>query len=194
MKTNRPMSKPRSRRRESAHTARNGADSRPRLPRQTRASSHLHAVLLCALATLRALLLLSTLIPPLSTCLAQGFSIDWHAIDGGGGASTGGVYAVTGTIGQPDAGGPMTNGPYSLTGGFWVLPTLVQTPGAPTLHITNAAPGWAMIWWTPPTPGFALQSTDSLAPTNWVNAPSGTNNPALVPATLPTRFYRLRKP
>ena len=122
------------------------------------------------------------------------YSIDWFKIAGGGGTSTGGVYSVSGTIGQHDAGGPMTNGPYSLVGGFWALPTLVQTPGAPTLHLTNAAPGFATIWWSPPTPGFTLQSTDSLSPPTWVNAPTGPTNPATVPATLPTRFYRLFKP
>lgn len=57
-----------------------------------------------------------------------------------------------------------------------------------------AAPGFATIWWIPATPDFTLQSTDSLSPTNWVSAPSGTNNPATVPATLPARFYRLFKP
>ena len=36
---------------------------------------------------------------------AQSYAIDWHTIDGGGGTSTGGVYAVSGTIGQHDAGG-----------------------------------------------------------------------------------------
>ena len=50
---------------------------------------------------------------------AQPFAIDWHTIDGGGGTSTGGVYSVSGTIGQPDAGGLMTNGQYSVTSGFW---------------------------------------------------------------------------
>jgi hypothetical protein len=125
---------------------------------------------------------------------AQSYAIESYKVAGGGGTSTGGVYSVSGTLGQPDAGGPMMNGQYSVTGGFWALPTLVQTPGAPTLHITNAAPGFAAIWWTPPTPGFTLQSTDSLSPTNWVNAPSGTNNPATVPATVPARFYRLTKP
>ena len=30
--------------------------------------------------------------------------ITWQTLDGGGGTSTGGVYAVSGTIGQPDAG------------------------------------------------------------------------------------------
>jgi len=145
-------------------------------------------------STLGLLLLLSTLISQPSISHAQNYSIDWFKIAGGGGKSTGGVYVVSGTIGQPDAGGPMTNGPYSLTGGFWALPTLVQTPGGPTLYITNAAPGFATIWWAPPTPGFTLQSTDSLSPTNWVNAPSGTNNPATIPATPPAWFYRLFKP
>jgi len=125
---------------------------------------------------------------------AQTYSIDWHTIDGGGGTSTGGVYSVSGTIGQPDAGGPMTNGQYAVTGGFWALPTAVQSSNAPTLLILPAAPGFATLSWTPATPGFTLQSTDSLSPTNWVNAPSSTNNPVTVPATLPTRFYRLFKP
>ena len=36
---------------------------------------------------------------------AQQYSIDWYKIAGGGGTSTGGTYAVSGTIGQHDAGG-----------------------------------------------------------------------------------------
>jgi len=48
---------------------------------------------------------------------AQNYAIDWWTIDGGGGTSTGGVYSVTGTIGQPDAGSTaMTGGAYSVTG------------------------------------------------------------------------------
>ena len=58
------------------------------------------------------------------TVLAQSFSIDWHTIDGGGGTSTGGVYSVSGTIGQPDAG-VANGGNYSLAGGFWGA---IQTP------------------------------------------------------------------
>ena len=129
----------------------------------------------------------------LISALAQ-YSVDWFKIAGGGGTSTGGVFSVSGTIGQPDAGGVLTNGPYALTGGFWALPELVQTPDAPTLHVTNAAPGFATIWWTPSTPGLVLQSSDSLSPPNWGNAPSGTNNPTTVPATLPARFFRLFRP
>jgi hypothetical protein len=128
-----------------------------------------------------------------STAFAQ-YRIDWHTIDGGGGTSTGGVYSVSGTIGQPDAGGPLTNGQYSVTGGFWALPTAVQVTGAPTLTIVPAAPGQATISWAPATPGFVLQESLSLSPANWTNAPSGATNPITVPAGLPVKFYRLIKP
>jgi len=126
---------------------------------------------------------------------AAQYAITWSKIAGGGGLqSTGGVYALSGTIGQPDAGGPMTNGQYSITGGFWALPAVVQTPGTPTLTIVPATPGQAAISWTPGTPGFVLQETWSLAPANWTNSLSGATNPITVPAVLPTKFYRLLKP
>ena len=49
-------------------------------------------------------------------------AIDWHSIDGGGVMfSTGGGMTLGGTLGQADAGGPMTGGTLSLTGGFWVV-------------------------------------------------------------------------
>ena len=100
---------------------------------------------------------------------------------------------VTGTIGRPDARA-MTGGNYTLQGGFWALPTIVQTPGAPTLVIAPATPGFALISWTPNTPGFVLQETLTFSPTNWVNSPSGATNPITVPAALPSKFYRLHKP
>ena len=57
------------------------------------------------------------------------FEIDWHTINGGGVMfSTGGEFELSGTVGQPDAGGPMV-GPaesgFELTGGFW----FAQVPG-----------------------------------------------------------------
>jgi len=137
-------------------------------------------------------LLAGFLSPPV--LLAQPYSLDWFTIDGGGGTSTGGVYLVSGTIGQPDAGGPMTGGNYSLTGGFWTLPTAVQGTNAPTLTIVPATPGNATISWTPKTPGFVLQETLVLSPANWTNSPSGATNPVVVPATLPAKFYRVCKP
>ena len=46
------------------------------------------------------------------------YEISWYTIDGCGGRSTGGDYALVGTIGQPDAG-EMSSGDYKLSGGFW---------------------------------------------------------------------------
>ncbi len=119
------------------------------------------------------------------------YSINWYKVAGGGGTSTGGGYTLNGTIGQPDAGGPMTNGQYSVSGGFWVLPVAVQVSGAPTLSIVPGAPGQAVISWEPNTSGYVLQETWSLATPNWTNSLSGTANPTAVPATQPLKFYRL---
>jgi hypothetical protein len=122
---------------------------------------------------------------------AQPHSIDWNTIDGGRGTSTGGVYSVSGTTGQPATGATMPNGQYSVT---WALPTAIQVGGAPSLTIAPATPGTAAIWWTPNTPGFMLQGTWVLSPTNWTNSPSGSTNPIVVPTAVPAKFYRLFKP
>ena len=122
---------------------------------------------------------------------AQSYSIDWFKIAGGGGTSTNAQLSLSGTIGQPDAGPAMTNGQFSVTGGFWALPTAVQTPGAPTLTITPGASGFAVITWAPNSPGYVLQETLSLSPANWTNSVSGSNNPATIPAFAPKKFYRL---
>lgn len=47
------------------------------------------------------------------------FDLSWRTVDGGGGTSIGGAFAVSGTIGQPDAGPALTGGSYALSGGFW---------------------------------------------------------------------------
>lgn len=46
------------------------------------------------------------------------FSIPWWTADGGGGASQGGPYVLSGTAGQPDAGN-LSGGSYILKSGFW---------------------------------------------------------------------------
>jgi hypothetical protein len=97
---------------------------------------------------------------------AQSYSIDWYKIAGGGGTSTGGVYSVSGTIGQPDASGAMTGGNYSLTGGFWAL-FAVQTPGAPLLTITHSG-NQAVVSWPSSVTGWTLQTNLTLNGT-WGN-------------------------
>src|SRR6476661_1208260 len=83
-----------------------------------------------------------------ATARVQSYSIDWYKIAGGGGTSSNGTYVVSGTIGQPDAG-QMSGGNYSLTGGFWSLISLVQTPGAPILNISYSG-GNAIVSWQLP--------------------------------------------
>ena len=123
---------------------------------------------------------------------AQPFAIDWFTIDGGGGVSSGGAFTLSGTIGQWDAGPTMLGGNFALTGGFWAMPIAVPNPEAPELTIIASGPGQATISWSPGGPGFVLQlSDDGYA---WSDAPSGAANPATVPATLPIKLYRLRRP
>ena len=140
-------------------------------------------------------LILYSLIP----AAAQTYSIDWHTIDGGGGTSTGGVYSVSGTIGQPDAGA-MSGGNYSLTGGFWSLPSVVQTAGAPLLNISMTTTNTALVHWPSPSIGFALQqNTNGIASGNWSDVTAGvldngTSKYLIVNPPNGNRFYRLFKP
>jgi len=128
------------------------------------------------------------------------YSIDSSTIDGGGGGtSTGGVYEVSGTIGQPDAGGSMTNGPYSLEGGFWSLYAL-QMPGAPLLSIFRTTTNTVVVAWPSPSPGWKLQqNTTSVSSLNWSKVTTGitddgTTRTFIVNPPTGNRFYQLKSP
>ena len=129
---------------------------------------------------------------------AQNYSVDWFTTDSGGGTSTGGVYSVTGTLGQPDAG-TMSGGNYSLTGGFWA-PYAVQTPGAPWLTITlNAQPSTVTVAWPVSDTSWQLQTTTNLVSTgsNWTPCPYTTNGANCIYIEAPptgNKFYRLHTP
>lgn len=130
---------------------------------------------------------------------AQNYSIDWHSIDGGGGTSTGGVYSVSGTIGQPDAGALMSGGNYTLQGGFWAIQA-VQTPGAPLLSIARTTTNTVAVFWPSPSTGWTLQqNTNSISSVNWSNAPgtildNGTTKTLIVNPPTGNRFFRLYNP
>ena len=126
------------------------------------------------------------------------FRIDWFTVDGGGGTSTGGVYSVSGTVGQPEAGGVITGGNYSLTGGFWSL-FAVQTPGAPTLRIFLTATNTAVVAWPSPSAGYTLQSNTNLGTTNWSAVSNaviviGGENQVIVSSPSGNRYFRLSHP
>jgi hypothetical protein len=129
---------------------------------------------------------------------AQSYTINWYKIAGGGGTSTNGQYFVSGTIGQQDAGGPMTGGGYSLTGGFWSLIAVVQTPGLPKLTITFVGPHSVVVSW-PNTGSYTLQQNANLASTTWatsgytVSTANGTNSIAIT-SPAGNLFFRLSSP
>ncbi len=142
------------------------------------------------------ILLLGLMMPVMVS--AQQYSIDWYKVSGGGGTSSNGQYAVSGTIGQHDAGGPMTNGNFSLTGGFWSLYAL-QTPGAPMLFITKSGNN-AVLSWSSSATGYLLEVNPSpTTPGGWATVSpvpppvNGTNyvTNAIVPGN---NYFRLRHP
>jgi len=132
------------------------------------------------------------------TASAQNYSIDWYKVAGGGGTSTGATYQVTGTIGQPEAGGAMSGGNYSVTGGFWSLISVAQTAGAPTLTVTHSG-NTVKVLWPYPSTGWTLQQNSNLAvPGGWA-ASGGISNDGVnnfITLTSPTGnlFFRLQHP
>jgi hypothetical protein len=133
----------------------------------------------------------------LSLAQAQGYSVDWYKVSGGGGTSSGGMYSLTGTIGQHDAGMPMTGGSFSLTGGFWSLLSVVQTPGLPELLITHSGHSVIVSWQD--TGSYTLQQNNNMAnPGGWVNSAypittlNGTNSITVNPP-MGNLFFRLKQ-
>jgi hypothetical protein len=146
---------------------------------------------------MKQLILLSALLTPLFG-FAQQYSVDWYKVAGGGGNSSGGVYSVSGTIGQPDAGGSMTGNSYSLTGGFWSLISVVQTGGVPELVIVPNGPNSVQILW-PNTGSYTLQQNANLAAVGaWmtssysISTANGTNRITITPPAG-NLFFRLKQ-
>jgi hypothetical protein len=137
---------------------------------------------------------------PALACAQTNFAIPWFKIAGGGSLqSTGGVYALSGTIGQTDAGRVAATTVYRIEGGFWAI--ALQQLGYPTLHITPAGTN-VLIRWESLEPGFLVQSSTNLAsPSFWsdLGAPVTTNgvtNLVTVPVApgAEKTFFRLRRP
>lgn len=132
---------------------------------------------------------------------AQTYTLDWFTVDGGGGASAGGIYTVSGTIGQPDAG-PLSGGIYKLEGGFWAA-----TAGAPIaeptpeLDIFLTDTNTVVVYWSGPATGWRLQVATSIPPSAgaWIDiAPpyqtQGSRIYHVETTARPQTFYRLIKP
>lgn len=130
---------------------------------------------------------------------AQQYSIDWYSIDGGGGTSTGGIYSVVGTVGQPDAG-RLTGASFVLDGGFWGFVGAFQMPGAPVLSVEKLPVG-VRVFWPSSATGFVLEETTSIAGPGFawqtVATPyesSGGQNSITIADPGGMKVFRLRKP
>ena len=129
---------------------------------------------------------------------AQTYTVDWYKVAGGGGTSTGGTYEVSGTIGQPDASGAMSGGNYSVTGGYWALINVVQTPGAPTLFIARSN-NVATVYWQNVSGWNLIQNGNLATPVaSWSasSSPTLSNGTNYLSVTNPAGnvFFRLKNP
>lgn len=129
---------------------------------------------------------------------AQNYSVDWYKIGGGGGTSSAGNFSISGTIGQHDASGALSGGNYSVTGGFWSLINVVQTPGAPTLYISRGGNSVTVYWqnvsgWNLIQSGNLTTPLASWNPSSSPTLANGTNSLTCVnPAG--NLFFRLKNP
>ena len=125
--------------------------------------------------------------------LAQ-YTITSYTIGGGGGRSTGGGYAVRGTIGQPDAGW-QSGGVYVLDGGFWNVAE--SADALPELRIQPAGRS-VLIAWPDPSTGFRLQHSPDMTAPVWSDVRStptivGAEKQILLPLQPGSHFFRLRQ-
>jgi len=130
-------------------------------------------------------------------CHAQSggpWAITSSTLDGGGASSTGGVWKVTGTIGQADASTQKaTSGGWAVAGGFW--PGAVAVPGGPMLALFPLDAANVTIAWTAAAVGYQLQYSTDLK--LWIDYPgltiSGAANVVWPLRSGPRYFFRLKK-
>jgi hypothetical protein len=73
------------------------------------------------------------------------------------------------------------------------LTVIDPPPARPTLRFAAAPVGQISLHWS--GAGFVLQqNSDVSSPSVWVNAPTGTNMPAVVPLGSGNLLYRLKWP
>jgi hypothetical protein len=126
--------------------------------------------------------------------MATDYSVPWFTVDGGGGtsASNDGRFAVSGTIGQPDAGFMASaDRRFSLNGGFWFAE--VSFCGC-TLSISHSG-GNVTISWPCDLTACALEYADELPGPSlvWVPvSPQPTGHSHTLPITSTQRYFRLR--
>ena len=137
------------------------------------------------------------LLMAITTARAEDYIIDWWDA-GAGGTSSGGIYTVSGSIGQPDAG-ILSGGKFTLSGGFWSIVVPGQASATPpALAVFLTTTNTLVLSWPSSATGFFLEQCADLGLSDWFDsgpAPSddGTSRSVILPSNLGTRFYRLKK-
>jgi len=124
-------------------------------------------------------------------------AVNWTTLDGGGGSSSNAAFAVSGTIGQPDAA-VSAGGAFTVRGGFWTAWVVVPVEDAPPLNIFRVGAD-AILAWPNPSTGFQLQESPSLVAPAWTNVAAapvivGGEKQVSQPLTPVMKFFRLHKP
>jgi hypothetical protein len=147
---------------------------------------------------MKAQITFSLLLLVTSIAAAQSYEVISHSIASGGGASSGGAYAVTGIIAQQEANATSSGGNYSLSGGFFGQYLALQQAGAPPISIRSVG-STAQVVWGSNVPGWILQAnSNDLDPASWtdvVGTPTVNGTEQFLPFTTTGRrvFFRLRK-
>ena len=147
----------------------------------------------------RALSALAFALAAAASARGQSYEVSWWTVDGGGARVSGGTYALGGTAGQPDAGGPYAGASFQLQSGFWALGSGGTVVPQADLAVAKSdgpdpvAPGGLLVYTIvatnlgpAPSPGTAV--TDPLpAGTSFVSASPGCTHAAgLVSCALGT--------
>lgn len=89
-----------------------------------------------------------------------GYDLSWWTVDGGGGTISEGGYTLTGTVGQPEPGPPLSGGGYTLLSGFWPGGEEAPTCDVPLTGVSLSGPssgqtGQSLTFTASPQPGDA---------------------------------------
>ncbi len=104
----------------------------------------------------------------LTPLFAQNYAINWYTVGGGGGTSSGGIYSLSGTIGQPEAG-VLTGTPFELVGGFWGVLSCVSSAVFPVLTVYATTNDAVVVAWPCSTSSsVVLQVCTNIYAPNWV--------------------------
>ena len=71
------------------------------------------------------------------------FEVTESVVGTGGGSSSGGIFELEDTVGQPAAGGAIGSEPFSVTSGFWNYTALAPTAAGVSLSGRIVGPGGA---------------------------------------------------